>query len=314
MRNILGLITLCAWLMACSYAAANTANPGDRAPVFAGYDIVSKHSVSLDDYHGQWVLVDFWASWCSSCCDELPELLNGTKPFRDAGRLALVSISCDDKSTLTNLRKLIRKHHIDYPVLYDGLGLQSIPAQEWHVDMFSSMYLINPQGVIVATGFHGHSIDKVLRFYLDTPRPLTGFRTSRTVREDGSILIRAEVSSANRQPVELKLMLWHQEWIWAEDDPSRRIIANNGQMEPDPLTATLHFTDTSEAIYEFVVRPHAQWHVVEYDLYCRVPDSQMIVLYNNPGIMLHVSGQPVIYMDAEERDGSFYAVNVINPK
>jgi len=44
-------------------ASAYKAEPGNRAANFSGFDIVNREAVQLEDYFGQWVFVEFWATW-----------------------------------------------------------------------------------------------------------------------------------------------------------------------------------------------------------------------------------------------------------
>jgi len=152
-RSVAGLLLLAVLVLICaSPAYAVTTNPGDRAPELAGWDIVGQRSVSIDDFRGQWVLVEFSAAWCRPCMKQLPDFLAAVQPYRASGQLTVIMVSLDTPETLPDMRRVIKDHAIDFPVLYDGGKYQSVPYLEWNVYGAPSTYLVDSQGVIAAAG------------------------------------------------------------------------------------------------------------------------------------------------------------------
>jgi len=90
---------------------------GEAAPAFTLRDIDGK-SVSLADYKGKVVLLQFWATWCGPCQAEMPHL---QKIYTELGAqgFAVLSISIDDARASSMVKPLIKKNGYTFPVLLD---------------------------------------------------------------------------------------------------------------------------------------------------------------------------------------------------
>jgi cytochrome c biogenesis protein CcmG, thiol:disulfide interchange protein DsbE len=88
------IIRLLATLIGC-YSGNHPTRIGSNAPDFTLQD--SDHKVTLSQFRGQVVVLNFWATWCSPCVEETPSLVQMTTRFKDKGVVVLaVSIDADD--------------------------------------------------------------------------------------------------------------------------------------------------------------------------------------------------------------------------
>ncbi|MBW1943660.1 MAG: TlpA family protein disulfide reductase [Deltaproteobacteria bacterium] len=121
---------------------------GDSAPAFSLQEITGE-TVSLDQYKGRIVLLDFWATWCPPCRKSIPELVALQDKYKEQG-LVVLGISMDDPSKVSDSDLAAFKKHfkINYKILkastdvlkdYFGTGNISIPT----------MFFINREGKIV---------------------------------------------------------------------------------------------------------------------------------------------------------------------
>ncbi len=100
---------------------------------------------SLDQYHGKWVIVNYWATWCELCKIELPHLVALHESNKDAD-IVVVGINFESIDT-KSLKAFVAENAIPYPVLRSEpirttpLGL--VPA-------LPTTYIIDPNGEIVA--------------------------------------------------------------------------------------------------------------------------------------------------------------------
>ena len=146
---------------------------GKPAPPFSLKDMNGRQ-VSLSDYRGKVVLVNFWYSACFPCRQETPDLIALYKAQKERG-LVVLGINTDtilmpgDPGTM--LRKFVENYAIPYPVLiadrrmYDNYG---------KVPIAPVTHLIDRQGTIarIFWGAHpGAAYDSAVRPYLDAPRP-----------------------------------------------------------------------------------------------------------------------------------------------
>ncbi len=105
---------------------------GKPAPAFTLQDLNGKN-VSLADFRGKVVILDFWATWCPPCVKEIPHFIELYEQYKDKG-FAMVGISLD-QAGISVVKSFAQKFQINYPILMtDGRvdkaygGIQSIPT------------------------------------------------------------------------------------------------------------------------------------------------------------------------------------------
>ncbi len=125
--------------------------------------MLSGERKSLDDYRGQWLLVNFWAEWCSPCLEEFPELNQLAQAKSEQG-IQVIGISYDPLSN-TDLKQKVEDLNILYPVM----ATDPVPVLPFGLPpTLPTNYLISPQGEVVAKLVgkqSAHSINKVIQEY-----------------------------------------------------------------------------------------------------------------------------------------------------
>jgi thiol-disulfide isomerase/thioredoxin len=110
--------------------------------------------LKLDAYKGKVVVVDFWASWCGPCKEELPELEKLKAAYADKGA-AFVTVNIDiDRA---NADGMVRKLKLTMPVGMDPKG--DLVANTYGLPTMPTSYVVDKAGVVryVHEGFHGSS-------------------------------------------------------------------------------------------------------------------------------------------------------------
>ena len=131
------LLKLLAWsMLACSCCALATG--------FTLQDIQGK-THQLTDYHGKWVLVNFWATWCPPCLTEIPELNSLHIAHQDTD-LVVIGIAMESGSK-KNVADFARTQKIIYPVVS---GNQKLASQIGELEALPTSYLYAPNGELVS--------------------------------------------------------------------------------------------------------------------------------------------------------------------
>jgi len=104
-------LAVAAWLLAGSATlAADSPAPDFSLPDKAG------SSVSLDDFDGQVVLLNFWASWCGPCREEMPLLVELHQRYEALG-FTMLGINVEEDSAAADA--FLRSVPVSFPILYD---------------------------------------------------------------------------------------------------------------------------------------------------------------------------------------------------
>ena len=122
--------------------------PNWKFPVYGSID-----SLSLSDLKGKYVLLDFWYIACHPCQLAIPSLVNLQAKYKDK----LVVVGMNPFDTDDKLKPFIPRNQISYKVVKCNYILASAL---YHVSGYPTMYLINPEGVIIKTHV-GFAEDKV---------------------------------------------------------------------------------------------------------------------------------------------------------
>jgi peroxiredoxin len=122
--------------------------PAKAAPDF-NLPNIDGQQVSLQQYRGKVVFLNFWATWCIPCREEMPALerLHQTYHTRD---LAIISI--DLKESADQVKTFFQKHSLSFPALLDQNG--SV-FRDYLVAGMPTTYLINRDGTLLARGVGG---------------------------------------------------------------------------------------------------------------------------------------------------------------
>jgi peroxiredoxin len=130
-------------------ADTTTASAGNPAPNFALKDAAGK-TVTLKNYRGKVVLLDFWATWCTGCKQEMPWFVNFQKKY-GAKKFAVVGVAMDDDGW-KSLRPFLKEHsEFRYKML---AGDQAAAERYGSVDGLPDTFLIDKHGNLVAA-YHG---------------------------------------------------------------------------------------------------------------------------------------------------------------
>lgn len=121
---------------------------GNATPPDLSLESTTDKHVVRDNYQGQVTLVNFWASWCGPCVEEIPSLNKLSSQMKGVP-FELISVNyAEDKQRITEFLKEVR---VDFPVLLDSDGRV---AAQWKVMVFPATFVIGPDGKI-AYGVNG---------------------------------------------------------------------------------------------------------------------------------------------------------------
>ena len=118
----------------------------NKAADFILYDINGK-KISLSDYKGRVVLINFWATWCGPCRMEIPDLKELKKKYGKRG-FEVLGISISDKQSM--LKKFSDAYDITYPLLYGSSSeMGNIAANYGGLQAVPQSFLVDSDGRIV---------------------------------------------------------------------------------------------------------------------------------------------------------------------
>ncbi len=121
---------------------AEVASGKITAPGFTLPDLEGK-KVSLSDFKGKWVVLDFWGSWCGWCIKGFPALKEAYQKYGD--RIVVIGIDCNESEA--DWREGVKKHELPWINVYNGNDQALYEA--YNITGFPTKAIINPEGKLV---------------------------------------------------------------------------------------------------------------------------------------------------------------------
>lgn len=122
--------------------------------------------VSLDDFKGKPVFINFWASWCGPCRDEMPFIDEAYQKYKDQIGFLMINEIETEKKKLSSVESFMQEFNLSFPVLLDR---QSKVADLYKVYGYPTSYFINSNGTIIKMvpgGMFKSDFDKLIQILL----------------------------------------------------------------------------------------------------------------------------------------------------
>ncbi len=137
---IFGLVFALVWFQSAKYEPLAIGKP---APDFVLSDLNDK-AYRLSDFRGKVVFLNFWATWCKPCREEMPSMEVLYKNFEKDG-LVIMAVSIDRVTTTKDIPPFVKSLNLTFPILVDSWGKTDKPYKRMGVP---ETFLIDREGII----------------------------------------------------------------------------------------------------------------------------------------------------------------------
>lgn len=150
-----GALVLILAIVAIMIVTREESNDTEAAAVAQAEDFTLPNfdgdQVSLADFRGQYVLVNFWASWCPPCKREMPDLHAYYEDYKDEG-FTVLAVSTNDE--MANALEFVETNDLTFPVVLDFNAVvydkfKAYALAEYGTSGLPTSYLISPDGQVV---------------------------------------------------------------------------------------------------------------------------------------------------------------------
>lgn len=118
------------------------ANASKLSPAFSLKDL-EDNEVNLKQYHGKGILINFWATYCPPCEEEMPYLESAYKEYKDKG-IEILAVDVGEPKIIVN--HFVGKKELSFPILLDSKGEI---ADLYKVQTLPTTFLVNENGEII---------------------------------------------------------------------------------------------------------------------------------------------------------------------
>lgn len=128
-----------------NYTAETASSERQIAPNFALKTIEGK-TISLSDYKGKVVIIDFWATWCGPCRKGVPDLVELKNTYGAKG-FEVIGISVDRSNSISQVKPFAEDFKINYPVVFTD---EQTPGNYGGIQYIPTSFVIDQEGFVVS--------------------------------------------------------------------------------------------------------------------------------------------------------------------
>ena len=123
---------------------------------------MSGNLININNYAGQWILLNIWATWCPTCQEEMPSLELLHKQLDN--KIKIIAISVDESKEA--LVSFVNTHKPKFTILHDN---QQISPKIFNISKYPETFLISPAGILSAqlSGPRDWSSPAMIKYLLD---------------------------------------------------------------------------------------------------------------------------------------------------
>lgn len=133
--------------------------PGVGETMEISFTSTEGEEIDLAKMKGKVVLVDFWATWCGPCIQEMPNVIAAYEKYKDQG-FEVIGISLDQDES--KLKSFISDKNMTWPQYFDGKGWKNEIASKLGIKGIPATFLIGKDGKIAASNLRGNALDKAV--------------------------------------------------------------------------------------------------------------------------------------------------------
>ncbi len=116
---------------------------------------------SLKDFRGKTLIIDFWATWCPDCRDEMPQLLDLQKKLKDRKDIVMVGVSFDTDPA--RLEAYVKEQGIGWLQLSEFKAKkESAISEAYHIQWIPTKYVIGPDGKVLLATVMQNKVDALV--------------------------------------------------------------------------------------------------------------------------------------------------------
>jgi len=141
-KTVYSILILILTLVGCGKKQIDSDSDSAKAPQFTLPDI-NGNQVSLSDFDGKVVILDFWATWCPPCVKEVPHFIELYDEYKEQG-FEMVGISLDARGA-NDVKPFVEKMNVNYTML---IGNQDVTKQYGGIGGIPTTFVIDKAGQI----------------------------------------------------------------------------------------------------------------------------------------------------------------------
>lgn len=131
---------------------------GKVLPNFSAKDLDGA-PISLEEYRGKVVLLDFWAVWCGPCVSEMPNVKKVYDKYHGEG-FDIIGVSLDTDEA--KLREFLRENDIPWRQIFSGKGWNSPIAKQFEIQAIPAPWLIDRDGRLISPHARGIALKRLV--------------------------------------------------------------------------------------------------------------------------------------------------------